>query len=238
MIQTIRKIVRSTGFDLIKYKPSQSKWLRLRKVLDWLEIDLVLDVGANVGQFGQDLRSIGYSGKIVSFEPLSKAHAALQKTAAGDALWTVAPRGALGAEPHTTEINISGNSESSSLLAMTDVHTKAEPQSAYIGKETIEVTTLAQYFEAHPIGKQRVFLKTDAQGYDLQVIKGAQDQLQHIKGIYCEMALADVYAEQPRFEDFHAYLTSAGFTLLGFTPDFTDPDTGRILMQNGLYGRL
>ena len=86
-----------------------------------------LDVGANTGQFAQDLRASGYRGHIVSFEPLSDAHAALLVTASWDPLWDVADRCAVGAGDRWAEINIAGNSYSSSLLPMLDLHREAAP---------------------------------------------------------------------------------------------------------------
>lgn len=47
------------------------------------KIDLVIDVGANQGQF-VELLSLGYPHRIVSFEPLCDAFAILQQTAATD----------------------------------------------------------------------------------------------------------------------------------------------------------
>ena len=70
-------------------------------------IDVVLDVGANTGQFAQALRAQGYHGHIVSFEPLSDAHAALVAAADSDPLWDVAERCAIGAQDGWAEINIS-----------------------------------------------------------------------------------------------------------------------------------
>jgi FkbM family methyltransferase len=52
--------------------------------MDFIEnrgINLVLDVGANVGQFGLSLRNRGYAGQIMSFEPVSDAFNELKKVA-------------------------------------------------------------------------------------------------------------------------------------------------------------
>jgi hypothetical protein len=56
------------------------------------KIDLVLDVGANMGQFASEIRHCGYAGRIVSFEPLSQAHGQLLQSSAGDSLWEAYPR--------------------------------------------------------------------------------------------------------------------------------------------------
>ena len=93
----------------------------------------------NTGQFVQDLRASGYHGHIISFEPLSDAHATLVATAAADPLWDVVERCAAGASDGSAEINIAGNSYSSSLLPMLDLHRKAAPGSAYKGTETCRV---------------------------------------------------------------------------------------------------
>src|SRR2546423_8564507 len=51
-------------------------------------IDLVIDVGANQGQFARTMRDqLSYRGRIVSFEPLTNAFAALRRAAAGDPSW-------------------------------------------------------------------------------------------------------------------------------------------------------
>src|SRR5476649_785985 len=60
-------------------------------LMDALGIDLVLDIGANEGQFGQQLRRCGYGGRIVSFEPVEDVHATLSAAASGDRLWQIAP---------------------------------------------------------------------------------------------------------------------------------------------------
>src|SRR6476659_2537452 len=63
-----------------------------RNVNDYIanrNIDLVLDVGANVGQFATSLREKGYAGQIESFEPVSSVFQALADTARNDPRWNV-----------------------------------------------------------------------------------------------------------------------------------------------------
>jgi len=114
--ETLRSITEATGLEVKQTNVYTSKKLRRRLLFSLLEIDLVLDVGANFGQFAQQCRASGYQGKIISFEPAITAHATLLRTASSDPLWTVADRVALGATNGETEINIAANSFSSSIL--------------------------------------------------------------------------------------------------------------------------
>ena len=76
-----------------------SEWDRLVQLLGAHGITLVIDVGANEGQYGAGLRRAGYTGRVVSFEPGAEAHRNLTQRAHADVQWDVAPRLALGAEP-------------------------------------------------------------------------------------------------------------------------------------------
>src|SRR5664280_832550 len=125
--RVIKRLARRVGLDVRRYK--QSDDARLATLLKHHGIDLVLDIGANVGQYGRLLRSVRYEGAIVSFEPLLAAYQHLQAAAANDPLWIVGPRVAIGDREGDVQMNVSANSVSSSLLAMTDVHYEAEPKS-------------------------------------------------------------------------------------------------------------
>ncbi len=41
-------------------------------MLDSLNINYVLDVGASRGQFAMNLRKVGFKGRVVSFEPFRR----------------------------------------------------------------------------------------------------------------------------------------------------------------------
>ena len=76
----------------------------------------MLDVGAHVGQYGRFLRNIGYTGHIVSFEPVLANFARLERASAGDPKWTVR-RLALGHEEGTIPINVANVTQFSSFLS-------------------------------------------------------------------------------------------------------------------------
>lgn len=99
------------------------------------DINLIFDIGANVGQFGKELRQAGYRGQIISFEPMSVARTELLSTSKNDPLWMVAPQAAIGDYDGETEIHIAGNSQSSSILRMLNSHKNAAPESNYVGTE-------------------------------------------------------------------------------------------------------
>ena len=83
----LQRLARRLGYDLTPRRKAKSPNAQLVAVLQHFRITCVLDVGANVGQYGSLLREWGYPGRIVSFEPQADAHRALERRAAADPAW-------------------------------------------------------------------------------------------------------------------------------------------------------
>lgn len=202
------------------------------------QVNLVFDVGANIGQFGRELRwQVGYRERIVSFEPMRAAHAALTRAAAGDELWEVAARAAIGAERGTVTVNIAGNSVSSSILPMLASHANAAPESRYEATEVVPLMPLdaaaPEYFREDSVA----FLKIDTQGYESQVLQGATVTLARIVGVQLELSLIPLYGGQKLMPEMIDSMRTAGFDLWGIAPTFADPETGRMLQIDATFFR-
>lgn len=238
-INTILKHwARRTGFDIIRFNPDSHPLARRKKLLESYKIDLVLDVGANTGQFALEMRQeLRYAGRIVSFEPLSSAFRGLKENIDQDASWR-AFNYALGDHSGQYEINIAGNSYSSSLLDMLPSHEMSAPDSKYVGKETIEVHTLDSIFDSISIGANNIYLKIDTQGFEGQVIKGAINSLPRIGTIQLEISLIPLYEGGVSFEEIYRKLTDYGYVLVSIEPGFSDQSTGQLLQIDGTFHRF
>jgi len=233
----VRSLFLRAGLDIHRVTPASDPYAQILAAIEANAIDLVLDVGANTGQFASALRAIGYKGRIVSFEPLSSAHAKLTAAARGQPLWTVHPQCAIGDRDGETEINIAGNSVSSSVLPMTDKHSTAAPGSAYVGRERVPMVSLDRVADTYLHGAGRPFLKIDAQGFEWQVLEGARETLPRITGILCEMSLVPLYSGQRLWKDTLAKIEGAGFSVWALQTGFTDPLDGRTLQMDGIFFR-
>ena len=195
----------------------------------------VLDIGANFGQFARALRAEGFSGKILSFEPLSTVHAQLSRQAANDADWHVAPRMALGDVPGIVSINISHNLASSSLLDVEERSVQAAPQSGYGGSENVEVRRLDDAIAADFIGPYAI--KLDTQGFELHVLRGAPATLEKTRIVAIEMSLAPLYAGGATFIDVYRELELCGFRCISLTQGFSDVERNEMLQVDGVFVR-
>lgn len=202
--------------------------------MDYCQVDTVLDVGANTGQYGKSLREAGYKGNMISFEPLNSAFAALKKNADNDSNWAV-NNFALGNEDGKTVINIAGNSYSSSILNMLPLHADSAPESKYVGQQEIEIKKLDTIFSSIAKAGSGIMLKIDTQGYEKNVIDGAASSLSNIRMIQLEMALAPLYANELLFLDMIHYLDNRGFQLFSLETGFSSPETGQLLQADGIF---
>jgi FkbM family methyltransferase len=243
----LRQLFHQAGFDIVKHYPSplerakalknEGKGAQFLKLLTFYEIDLVLDVGANVGQYGQGLFELGYQGFVLSFEPLSAAYESLCLAQQRYADWDVADRCALGDRDGEIEINISENSESSSILDILPAHVDAARRSAYIGSEVVPLRRLDGLVRDRLTTCNAPFLKIDAQGYEDRVLQGASAILPQIQGLYLEMSLVPLYGDQLLFDDTLKLVKDLGFSLHYLHPGFADYRTGRLLQVMGTFFR-
>ncbi|MCU1242322.1 MAG: FkbM family methyltransferase [Candidatus Acidoferrum typicum] len=232
-----RSTLRRIGFDLIRYNPQKTHEAALGRLLAVREIDTVLDIGANEGQYATMVRRAGFRGRIISFEPLAEAHSKLRQAAARDPLWTVAPRMALGDDEGTLLMHVAANSASSSALSMLDAHLDAAPESAYIGCETVPVSRLDRVAEEMGVGGRNLFLKIDVQGFEPKVLGGAPRLLDRIRGVQLELSLVPLYDGETLFLSQVDCLARKGFDLWGLMPSFIDKKTGRTLQVDGIFFR-
>jgi FkbM family methyltransferase len=200
------------------------------------KINLVLDVGANTGQFGISLRQAGYKGRIVSFEPMKAAFAALQRTASGDALWTCY-NVALGDADSTAVINISANSYSSSLLPINPRSLEIDPSIGYVGEEKISVRRLDGLFGQIAKPETVPYLKIDTQGYELKVLAGAAGVMDRFELIQLEASFFPVYKDEALAADVIKILDGLGYRIVGVEPAWVDPKTFEMLQADVIFAR-
>jgi FkbM family methyltransferase len=196
---------------LRREKPHKTPMGRTVAMLAERGIDTVLDIGANKGQTGQELRRYGYRGKIISFEPLPGPHALLQAAAKGDEQWMVAPRMAVGEQAGTVTLNQSVSTEMSSILPVGNNLVKAMPNAATEQEVEATVTTLVEIISSRCQPADRIFVKIDTQGYERQVLAGLGSLWNRVAGFHIEMSLLPLYEGEMLFDQIIALLKEHGF---------------------------
>lgn len=233
VLARVRPAVQRHGWDVVRYPGSDFAYMRSR-FLERSGVDLVIDVGANTGQYGRLIRDHGYRASILSFEPMSHEFVELSMHAAKDDAWT-AHRLALGSDNDELPINIAGNSISSSLLPMLPRHVDFASHSAYVDVESVAVRRLDEVARDRVASARAPYLKIDTQGFEIPVLEGASESLPRMAGVELEMSLVPLYEGQGLLEDVLERMRGAGFVLHALSPGLVDSDTGETLQVDGIF---
>jgi FkbM family methyltransferase len=230
--QRLRRLGHRSGFDVARWPSEQLGYYRTKALLNE-GIDLVVDVGANDGGYGRELRDFGYTSRIVSFEPVEEARRRLDFIR--DDRWAVLPF-ALGGESDEAAINVAGNSEaSSSILMMTQTHESVAPHARFIRTEPVQMRRLDDMWSEVVGNSRRPFLKLDVQGYEAEVLRGADNAVNDFVGIMSEVSLVPVYRGAPTWLEIVQWMSDRGFEVYRLDPGFTDPRTGQMLQCDATF---
>ena len=209
------------------------RYYPLARLLRDLRIDVVVDAGANVGQFAQKLRADGYDRKIVSFEPSPESFKQLQSAAGADRRWQCMHI-ALGETDGEQVLHLSRESVFDSLLAASRDSEFLSKQTQ-IGQETVAVRRLDRIIQEFCTPADRVFLKIDTQGSDEAVLRGATGALNQIFGLQMEISLSPLYEQQPPIESTIIMAKQLGFDLWSLERGATAAESGRVLEADAVF---
>lgn len=204
----------------------------------WLQdfgVQTILDIGANEGQFIEKISMILPSTYIYSFEPLKQPFEKLKNNTSRYSNITVF-NFALGDVERESVINRNDYSPSSSLLELTDLHKKAFPITEKVTEEKIQVKILDSVAPNLNL-KKKIFMKIDVQGYELNVLRGAERMLSDVDIILTETSFYELYKDQPLFGDVYKFLCDRGFKYFGGFEQLNDERDGRILQADSIFIR-
>jgi FkbM family methyltransferase len=208
---------RLPNFDLAEH---------LRQVFDRHDIATVLDVGANTGQYASFLRQeVGFKGLIVSIEPIPECFDALRREAAKDPDWIVI-NAALGPVDGEAPFNVMAHNVFSSFL---EPNNELVPGMATLNQVRRRILTrvrrldsvLAEIEATRP--PERIYLKLDTQGFDLEVLKGAGAAIHRIRALQTELSVVPLYERMTDWQSAIAALREYGFEPSGFWAVARDP---------------
>jgi FkbM family methyltransferase len=232
-----KDLLRAVGFELHRAKYVNSEESVLRSLFASTRPGAIVDVGANTGQYARLVRRVGFRGRIVSFEAIPAVHEILRRESAGDSAWLVAPCAALGSKSGTVEINLAGNSVSSSILPMNAAHVEAAPDSRYVSSQTIRLERLDLLAPTLLEGTRNWLLKIDTQGFEAEVLRGATSLLPDIAAMQVEMSLVTLYEGAPRLVEMIALIEELGYELFSIVPGLRNLQSGRLLQADGFFVR-
>jgi len=235
------KTIEPNAVAFIDQRQRQQAWFCYDLQLQWLletnRVDLVVDVGANEGQFGRRLRRM-YAGDIISFEPVSAAFTKLSTVADRDPRWTVY-RGALGSTDATATIHVCADTSFSSFFVPNEFSRARFRRSVVQSEEMVFVRRLEDVLVelvGRRITDKRLFLKLDTQGYDLEVFKGLGSCAPCVRVMQSELSLVPIYDGMPHWTKSIEAYEEAGFNVAGMFP-VTRTKTGRVIEYDCLLAR-
>ncbi len=215
-----KKIAACFGYEFLRIsrRAYQDIESHLMGLFERLRINCVLDVGANMGQYAGNLRKAGYAGLIISFEPVSECYEHLSSRAGEN--WKVM-NVALGSQAGNAVIHVANKSVYSSLLEPNAYSERRFRDSAKTSREErVRIVRLDDVIDdlVKGIPDPRLFLKLDTQGFDLEVLRGAESSLKYIKGMQSEISCRPIYSGMPTHIESLNYIDSLGFAITGIFP--------------------
>jgi len=238
----VRTCTRKLGYAVLDLRKDQSPGIflpgHLKTTFDALGVNCIIDVGANIGQYASMIRNAGYTGRIISIEPVTGTYAALSKRAEGDSSWQTLNI-ALGEKDEDKVLNVFAASDLSSFLGPSAKMSQNIVNSCITKTQPATVRRLDSIFEQIVAGlaQPRVFLKLDTQGYDLQVVRGANESLRHVLGLQSELSVIPLYEGMADYIEALAFYRSLDFEPTGIFPVAHDRKTRHVLEFDAVLTR-
>ena len=170
---------------------------------------LILDVGANTGQTVQEFRKVFCKPRIHSFEPSPATFELLRQNTSAipdTQLWNRA----MGSSSGRMILQENDDNGMSSFLPLSRFGWGSVIKQTSVDVDVVDDFCLREHIDRIDI------LKSDTQGYDLEVFKGAKRMFQEerIGLVYSEVIFSDMYKGMASMSQIYDFLTNHDFVLV------------------------
>lgn len=194
----------------------------------------IIDVGANRGQFTLLMAGLCPDAAILAFEPLAAPYRKLVE-ATSNMPKVQAVNSAIGTLRGSVSMNVASRDDSSSLLPITELQTTIFPHTGHAGTEEVRIAPLGDFLTDFAIARPSL-LKVDVQGYELEVLKGAEDDLDRFDAVYVEASFLQLYEGQPLASEVIDALRGKGFRMTAIH-NLAHARDGRAVQADFLFER-
>lgn len=231
--EVVSRLLHRAHLSVTRYPvPNSVPWL-LRRVLAERTVECVVDVGAHEGEFAQLMRkTVGYRGPIESYEPSAESFGRLTEVMGRDPHWR-GHRVAMGAAAGALPLNVY---ESSVFNSLRPVSEWTRDRFSGIGASRTEVVDVKR-LDAVVEASGPLLLKTDTQGFDLEVLRGATGLLDQVVALVTELSVRPIYEGAPALPEVLTELADRGFEPIGLVPVSRDSDGLRVIEFDGVFVR-
>jgi FkbM family methyltransferase len=223
------------GLELRRIPRSEiNKYLWLQR----LNIQTILDIGANTGQFALEINKYLPDAIIFSFEPLRKEYDQLIKNTK-KIRRSKAFNIALGDTNGKTIIHRHNFSPASSLLKVSNMSMEAYPYLGRSNEEVIEIKRLDDFIVSDEYFLEpEILIKMDVQGFEDRVIKGGEKTFKLAKVIISEISFQELYEGQQFFDGIYNQVINLGFYLKGIVGPELNPNDGLPLYADAIFVKI
>lgn len=227
------------GYDLVKLTASSRYEYQLARYFKAYHAELVIDCGAYIGKWLETAHAAGWRGHTLAYEPNPIAFSVLQSRIAALYAHNKAINSACGNRNEVRQLHLFRDKLGSlnSLLEIDAEGTTAFSNFRSQSAIDVPVVRLDEQLALLDIpAGTSIFLKSDTQGYDMQVLEGMGDRLEDCIGVSLEMSVQRIYEDQPHHIDMQSFMRDRGFDLYG-TSIVTRDEQGAIIEYDALFCR-
>ena len=233
----IKLILSKFGYKIIKNDNCDFNFI-LEKIFKNYEIQLVFDIGSNIGQFSKKILNLNYKNKIILIEPVNKTFLALKNNFKNKNNLEFLNIG-IGTETSNLKMYKSVRGENkgdmNSLLKINNVGTKLVKNAVITSEEEVKIIDVNEFLKNYNL--ENILFKIDIEGYDFKVLKHIKKEyLQQITCILCEIQNVKLWeGQENNFKEELEFFENNNFKLFGIDPFQVNPSTGQLITIDALF---
>ena len=232
-MKILKKIFNYYGYSITRKHKTESLEHLIQLRLKNNPCEYLIDVGCNVGDFLYDYNTL--FSKSYAFEPNNELIPFLKKRFLNNRNIEFYDLG-VGEKSENSNLYVTNDKGKtlSSIKKQKKIIKEILRNTDIVKKNKIEIINLHDFILRKKINNKTIFLKTDTQGNDLEVILGLKKFIKNVKFIKIEMPVINIYDINYNFKEINEFMKINNFNPLYFQ-HLSRKNTGELIEYDVVF---